>query len=295
MQLQVVQSEKLASIGQLAAGVAHEMNTPIGFVACNFETLQGYMTKVLALLDIYDQLAQKVESSSKEQRLQTLERIKQLKQQMRFDFILKDLEGLFDDSKEGLERVTKIIQNLRDFSRVDQAGDLARYSINEGITATLTVARNAIKYKAEVETELGDVPEILCNSGQINQVFLNILVNAAQAIGSQEREGTGHIAIRTFEADGYVVCEIEDDGPGIPADTLRKVFNPFFTTKPIGKGTGLGLSVSHDIITNKHKGQLLVQSQEGQGTTFTIRLPLAPAKAAQEKPEPALIGVETDG
>ncbi len=295
MQLQLVQSEKLASIGQLAAGVAHEMNTPIGFVACNFETLEGYMTKVLALLDIYDQLAQKVESSNKEQRLQTLERIKQLKEHMRFGFILKDLEGLFDDSKEGLGRVTKIIQNLRNFSRVDQAGDVARYSVNEGITATLTVARNEIKYRAEVETKLGDVPEILCNPGQINQVFLNILVNAAQAIGGQEREGTGHITIRTFEADGGVVCEIEDDGPGIPADKLRRVFDPFFTTKPAGKGTGLGLSISHDIIVSKHKGQLLVESAEGQGAKFTLKLPLAPAKATPEKPEQVRIGAETDG
>ncbi len=295
MQSQLVQSEKLASIGQLAAGVAHEMNTPVGFVACNFETLESYMKKVLALLDVYDQLAQKVESSDKEQRLQTLEKIKQLKEQMRFDFILKDLEGLFEDSKEGIERVTKIIQNLRDFSRVDQAGDLARYSINDGITATLTVARNAIKYKAEVETDFGEVREVFCNPGQINQVFLNILVNGAQAIESQEREDMGHIAIQTSEEDGYVVCQITDDGPGIPADKLRKVFDPFFTTKPAGKGTGLGLSVSYDIIVNKHKGQLLVDSKEGQGTKFTIKLPLAPVKTAPEKSENVLIGVETDG
>lgn len=295
MQSQLVQSEKLASIGQLAAGVAHEMNTPVGFVACNFETLESYMQKVLILLDLYDLLAQKVEASDKDQRLATLEKIKQHKQRMRFDFILKDLEGLFEDSKEGLERVTRIIQNLRDFSRVDQAGDLARYSINEGISATLTVARNEIKYRADVETDFGEVSEIFCNPGQINQVFLNILVNAAQAIESQEREGTGHIAVRTWEADGYVVCEIEDDGPGIPTDTLRKVFDPFYTTKPAGKGTGLGLSVSYDIIVNKHKGQLLVESKEGQGTKFTIKLPLSPVKAAPKKPEQATIGVETDG
>ncbi len=295
MQSQLVQSEKLTSIGQLAAGVAHEMNTPVGFVACNFETLESYMKKVLALLNVYDQLAQKVESSDKEQRLQTLDKIKKLKDQMRFAFILKDLAGLFEDSKEGLNRVTKIIQNLRDFSRVDQAGDLARYSINEGMTATLTVARNEIKYRAEVKTEFGEVSEIFCNPGQINQVFLNILVNAAQAIESQERQSTGHIAIRTHEADGYVVCEIEDDGPGIPTDTLRKVFDPFFTTKPAGKGTGLGLSVSYDIIVNKHKGQLSVESKEDQGTKFTIKLPLAPVTTTREKPEKVLIGVKTNG
>jgi PAS domain S-box-containing protein len=295
VQSQLVQSEKLASIGQLAAGVAHEMNTPVGFVACNFETLQSYMNKILSLLDVYDQLAQKVEFSDKEQRLQTLERIKGIKERMRFDFILDDLAGLFEDSKEGLDRVTKIIQNLRDFSRIDQAGDLARYSINEGMTATLTVARNEIKYEAEVTTEFGEVPEVFCNPGQINQVFLNILVNAAQAIDSQERQTKGHIVIRTCEVNGYVVCQIEDDGPGIPADTLRRIFDPFFTTKPAGKGTGLGLSVSYDIIVNKHKGQLSVESKEGQGTKFTIKLPLAPAKTTSEKPDEVLIGVKTDG
>jgi signal transduction histidine kinase len=294
IQSQLVQSEKLASIGQLAAGVAHEMNTPVGFVACNFETLEGYMEKILTLLDIYDQLAQRVESSDKDHRLRTLAKIKELKEKMRFDFILKDLAGLFEDSKEGLERVTKIIQNLRDFSRVDQAGDLARYNINDGITATLTVARNEIKYRAEVKTEFGNASEIFCNPGQINQVFLNILVNAAQAIESQEREGTGHISITTYEADGYVVCEIQDDGPGIPPDKLRKVFDPFFTTKPAGKGTGLGLSVSYDIIVNKHKGQLSVESKEGQGTKFTIKLPTAPVRAAPEEPEKVLVGVATD-
>jgi PAS domain S-box-containing protein len=295
VQSQLVQSEKLASIGQLAAGVAHEMNTPVGFVACNFETLQSYMNKILTLLDIYDQLAQRVESSDKDHRLRTLANIKELKEKMHFDFILKDLEGLFEDSKEGLDRVTKIIQNLRDFSRIDQTGDFARYNINEGIMATLTVARNEIKYRAEVKTDFGEVPDVFCNPGQINQVFLNILVNAAQAIESQERQGAGLITIRTYEADGHVVCEIEDDGPGIPAKTLRRVFDPFFTTKPAGKGTGLGLSVSYDIITNKHKGRISVESEEGHGTKFTIKLPLVAAKAAHEDPKKVLTGVETDG
>jgi signal transduction histidine kinase len=295
MQSQLVQSEKLASIGQLAAGVAHEMNTPLGYVACNFETLEGYVKKVLALLDGYDRLAQIVESSDKEQQLQALQTIEQLKQQMQLDLVLRDIEGLFEDSKEGLDRVAKIIQSLRDFSRVDQAGDLANYNINEGITATLTVAQNELRGKAEVETELGDVPEICCHPGQINQVFLNVLINATQAIDSQQREGPGRIRVRTFAADGFVVCEIEDDGPGIPADRLHNVFDPFFTTKPAGQGAGLGLSVAHDIIANKHNGQLLVESTEGQRTQFTIKLPVTPVKVAQEKPEPALIGAETDG
>jgi PAS domain S-box-containing protein len=295
MQSQLFQSEKLASIGQLAAGVAHEMNTPVGFVACNFETLESYMKKILTLLDLHDQLAQKVESADKIQRLETLAKIKELKQQMKFDFILKDLKGLFDDSREGLERVTSIIQNLRDFSRVDQTRDLAMYNINEGLTATLIVARNEIKYRAEVSTEFGDIPEVFCNPGQINQVFLNLLVNAAQAIESQERPARGHIAIRTYRADTEVVCEIEDDGPGIPPENLRKVFDPFFTTKPSGKGTGLGLSVSYDIIVNKHRGQILVESAIGHGTLFTIRLPISGVALKNDPTEETMAGVTENG
>lgn len=274
MQSQLVQSEKLASIGQLAAGVAHEMNTPVGFVACNFETLEDYLKKILSVLDMYDALARSVEASDKEHRLKTLEEIKTAKKQMQFDHILTDLKGLFEDSREGLDRVTNIIQNLRDFSRIDQTSDIAEYNINEGIKTTLIVARNEIKYDAEVRTEFGDIRPVFCNAGQINQVFLNILVNAVQAIRSLSRETPGSITIRTYQTETSVVCEIEDDGPGIPSDVLPRIFDPFFTTKPPGKGTGLGLSVSYDIIVNKHKGQILADNQKDRGARFTIMLPL---------------------
>jgi PAS domain S-box-containing protein len=295
MQSQLVQSEKLASIGQLAAGVAHEMNTPVGFVACNFETLDAYLKEILELLALYHRLADCVEGADKIERLRTLQQIKEAKRQMQFDRILDDLQGLFEDSREGLSRVTNIIQNLRYFSRLDQAGDLAAYSVNDGIRATLTVARNEIKYDAEVKTEFDDVPLVFCNSGQVNQVFLNILVNAAQAIRSQAREMPGTIVVRTYCRDSDVVCEIEDDGPGIPQDKVSRVFDPFYTTKPAGKGTGLGLSVSYDIIVNKHKGQLSVESEEGRGTKFTIVLPVNSHKLENLLPETARTGECTDG
>ncbi len=274
MQSQVIQSEKLASIGQLAAGVAHEMNTPVGFVASNFQTLQSYMNKFLKLFAVYESLAQTVESGDKEGRMARVNQINQLREQTKIDFVIGDLEELFNDSREGLERVTNIIQNLRDFSRVDQSGDCAEYDLKEGLSTTLTVARNEIKYDADVELDLSDVPTVVCHSGQINQVFLNILVNAAQAIKNEEdRQEKGLIRVRTYATETHVVCEIVDNGPGIPPEVVSRVFDPFFTTKPPGKGTGLGLSVSYDIVVNKHKGQLLVDSRVGEGTTFTVKLP----------------------
>ncbi|MBA7620049.1 Adaptive-response sensory-kinase SasA [subsurface metagenome] len=274
VQSQMVQSEKLASIGELAAGVAHEMNNPVGFVASNFETLENYIKKIQSLLETYGELVKQIETSEKTELLNKAHDIDQSRDDMKIDFILGDIQGLLDDSKEGLDRVTNIIQNLRDFSRIDQPGSLDEYNLNDGIGSTLVVARNEIKYDTDIKTDLGELPHISCNSGQINQVFLNILVNAAQAIKSQERDDKGTITIRTYASDDEVVCEISDDGPGIPADKLSKVFDPFFTTKPAGKGTGLGLSVSYDIIVNKHNGKLLSESTVGEGAKFTIKLPI---------------------
>ncbi|GAH77905.1 unnamed protein product, partial [marine sediment metagenome] len=202
---------------------------------------------------------------------------------MKIDFVLEDIQELFDDSKEGLERVTTIVQNLRDFSRIDQAQDFAEYNINDGIEATLVVAKNEIKYDTNIEMEFSEVPPVFCNSGQVNQVFLNVLMNAAQAIKSQGRDDKGTITIKTYAMDNDVVCEISDDGPGIAADKLSKVFDPFFTTKPVGKGTGLGLSVSYDIVVNKHKGQLLAESTVGKGAKFIIKLPIERKEQNDEK------------
>jgi len=279
----------------LAAGVAHEMNTPVGFVACNFETLDNYMKKIRRLLEAYDGLAQKVRTLGPGETMQAVQSLDALKAEIRLDFILKDLDCLFEDSREGLERVTDIIRNLRDFARADRTADLAPHNINDGLKATLTVARNEIKYDAEVETDLGELPQIVCNPGQLNQVFLNLLINAVQAIRSQQREGKGTIRVRTYATETDVICEIEDDGPGIAPANLRKIFDPFFTTKPPGKGTGLGLSVSYDIIVNKHHGHISVESEENRGTKFTIRLPVTPVVPAGDVPEEALVGVESDG
>jgi PAS domain S-box-containing protein len=271
-QFQLVQSEKLASIGQLAAGVAHEINNPVGFVSSNFETLENYGSVFLRLISTYDELVKEIQKSAHADWAAKGEAIDKIRNDLKIDFITDDIHCLFEDSREGLDRITKIIQSLRDFSRIDQVSDICEFSFNEGITDTLVVARNEIKYDCDITTDFSDVPPIYCNPGQINQVILNILVNAAQAIKSQDRAESGNIAIKTYKTDESVMCEITDDGPGIPPEIMTKIFDPFFTTKPVGKGTGLGLSISRDIIL-KHKGQLLVNSVVGKGTTFTIKLP----------------------
>ena len=285
MQSQLVQNEKLAAIGQLSAGVAHELNTPVGFVASNFQTLNGYVDKIRQLLHAYETFMKELVARNDEELTTSMQAIDALRKQLKIDFLLEDIGELFTESQEGLERVTSIVRNLRDFSRVDQAQQAVEFDINEGLRATLVVARNEIKYDADVEVDYGDIPPVPCHSGQINQVFLNILVNAAQAIKGQERSDHGMIRIKTFAVEEGVVCQISDNGPGMSPEVMNQIFNPFFTTKEPGKGTGLGMSVSYDIVVKKHQGQISVDSIPGEGTTFTIQLPFV---CADVEGEPAM-------
>lgn len=282
MQSQLVQAEKLAGIGQLAAGVAHELNTPIGFVSCNFETLEKYVTRMWDILDRYDELVADIDHQDAATSMSVARCVAEKRHSMRIDFIREDIAGLFDDCREGLRRVTDIVQTLKDFARIDQVGAFDEYDINEGIRSTLVVTRNELKWHVEVELELSKVPPVVCCPGQINQVLLNLIMNAAQAIESQGRKEKGRIQIRTYATEEQVVCEITDDGPGIEPAVQLKIFDPFFTTKPVGEGTGLGLSVSHDIVVRKHKGELLVDSVVGEGTMFTLRLPQGKLNAKSE-------------
>lgn len=275
MQAQLLQNEKLAAIGQLAAGVAHEINTPVGFVKSNVETLDKYMGKIRQLLDHYHDFVETTAASKDSSLTLKVQAIEQMRQRLNIDFILEDLQSLFLESQEGLGQVADIVQDLRDFARIDQAEAFSDYDLNEGINTTLAVTRNEMDSAIQIHTALGSIPAVPCNASQINQVLHSIVINAVEAIRSQACVDQGLISIETYASEREVVCVIVDDGPGIPSDVLPKVFDPFFTTKSEGKGMGLSLSLAYDIVVNKHCGQLTVESQVGQGTTFILTLPMA--------------------
>ena len=261
--IHMMHQEKMASVGQLAAGVAHEINNPLGFISSNFAILHDYMRK---FVECYKVMMESPES-------QAIEKVKNYTKEEGFSYMIEDLDELFKETSIGVERVTKIVKSLRNFSRVDNPDFFETYDVNEGLKDTLTIANNNIKYTAHVDSEFGDIPGIYGNGSQINQVFLNLLVNAVYAISEKHDKSMGTISVKTYESDQYVVVEIKDDGKGMDKNTMRDLFNPFFTTKPVGEGTGLGLSISYDIIVNKHNGKLLVESELGLGTTFKVYLP----------------------
>jgi PAS domain S-box-containing protein len=262
-QQQLVQSEKMASIGQLAAGVAHEINNPIGYVSSNIRSLKGYMGQILALLDVYEAREGALPAAD-------LAAIRAAKQTADFAFLREDIAQLLSESEEGTERVRKIVQDLRDFSRAETTLDWQAVDLRQGLDSTLNIASNEIKYKADVIREYADIPLVECLPSQLNQVFMNLFVNAAQAVPDSRR---GTITVRTGRAGDDVWIEVADDGAGIPAAIVDRIFDPFFTTKPVGKGTGLGLSLSYGIV-QKHNGRISVSSTPGAGTTFRITLPI---------------------
>ena len=264
---QLLQSEKLAAIGQLAAGVAHEVNNPIGFVNSNLGTLGGYVDDLLNLIDAYEAAEPGLTLAP-----EAAERLRAAKARADLDFVREDIRSLIAESIEGTSRVRHIVQSLRDFSRL---GDVQWQpaDLQAGLESTLNMARNEIKYKAEIERDYGELPLVECIPAQINQVFLNLLVNAAQSI-----DGQGRITLRTRRIGPEVAISIIDTGRGIPEALRTRIFEPFFTTKTVGQGTGLGLSISYGII-QKHGGRIEVDSTVGQGSAFTIWLPVTRAPA----------------
>ena len=257
---QLLQSEKMASIGQLAAGVAHEINNPVGFVNSNLGTLNKYITSMFKVIDAYEGASSAIDAAK-------LTQVNQAKQEVDYSYLKEDIPSLMKESQDGLARVKRIVQDLKDFSHVDESNwQLA--NLEQGMDSTLNVVANEIKYKAKVVKEYAGIPDVECMPSQINQVFMNMLVNAAQAI---EKDGT--ITVRSGTGGDEVWVEVEDTGKGISPEHLNRIFDPFFTTKPVGKGTGLGLSLSYGIV-KKHNGRIEVKSEMGKGSTFRVWLPI---------------------
>lgn len=262
VQGQLVHSEKMASLGQLAAGIAHELNNPAGFIYSNMAVLPQYVSKLQQMLLVYDNLSLN-ESDAK--------RILAARTNIDFDHILSDLASIAADSYDGAQRIRDIVQNLRLFSRLDEA-ELKQVDLHEGIESTLRLlSQYYTSSHITLKRDYGNIPLVTCYAGQLNQVWMNLLVNAAQSIGGVQ----GEVCITTRVEDETISTSISDTGSGIAPEHLNKIFDPFFTTKPVGDGTGLGLSISHGIVV-RHGGVLSVESVIDRGATFTVSLPVNP-------------------
>ncbi len=261
-QSQLLQSEKMASVGQLAAGVAHEINNPIGFVHANLSVLRQYVEDIFKVLAVYGRIERALPDDHPE-----LGQLRDVKQRVEIDYLCNDTLDLLSETQGGVTRVKKIVQDLKDFSHLDKA-EWQRFDIHQCLDSTLNMIAHELKYKVDVIKEYGQLPQIHCLPFQLSQVFVNLLMNAAQAIDQR-----GNVNIRTTSDGDSVWIAVSDTGGGIEPAHLRRIFEPFFTTKPVGMGTGLGLSVSYSII-QRHGGTIEASSQPGSGTTFTIRLPI---------------------
>jgi len=266
-QAQLIHSEKMASLGQVAAGVAHELNNPINFIYSNLDHLRDYIDRLKRMLEVYSSIT--LEDRKKE------ELIRKTKEEIELDFILKDLDKLIKTFYDGAERVKNLVWNLRSFSRSDDK-EPQDVDIHECMENTLALLSHIYKHRITLHREYGDIPKISGYASHLNQVFMNLLANAGQAI-----QGQGDVWITTKQQGDKVIISIRDNGKGIPKENIPKIFDPFFTTKNKGEGIGLGLSISYGLI-EKHKGRISVESQEGVGTTFTIELPIDPARAERQ-------------
>lgn len=273
MQLQLVQSEKMASIGQLASGVAHEINNPIGFVKSNLGSLAVYVEALLEIVRAYEQV-EHVHGEAVEVALQAIE---QRKKDIDYGYVVEDVRKLIDESVEGVQRVSQIVLDLKNFSR---AGDVSAQpaDLQAGIESTINVVWNQLKYKVDVVREYASLPLVSCVASQINQVVMNLLTNAEQAISER-----GTITVRTGMQADTVWFEVQDTGCGIAPDKQARIFEPFYTSKPIGQGTGLGLSISFGIV-QRHGGSITVQSAPGAGSTFRVTLPISHPQALEGEP-----------
>ncbi len=274
-QFHLIQSEKMAAIGSLVAGIAHEINNPMGFISSNFEILQKYFSRLFEYLNYIHEIYSNVDLEESPFYPLAKEVLAQHKK-LKIDVVLNELEGVINDSQSGVQRVTAIIQSLRVFARSVQDDEKDTYSLIDIMDQVNLISNNEIKYVAEIKMNIPDDIILFCNKVQIGQVFINLLVNAAQAIKEQQRNELGSITIIAEHNEEFIAVHFIDDGPGIPDENRLKIFDPFFTTKEVGQGTGLGLSISYDIIVNKHGGSIDMNTEIGKGTEFIVKLPVAP-------------------
>jgi two-component system NtrC family sensor kinase len=262
LQAQLVHTEKMASLGQLSAGIAHELNNPAGFVYGNMDLLKGYVSELSKLFDAYDQVALPEDATLV---------VDSLKTRIGYERIMGDLNSIISDCREGAQRICDVVKNLRLFSRLDEA-ELKSIDIHEGIDSTIRLLSSYYgNGHIELRRDYTDLPLVNCYAGQLNQVWMNLLVNAAQAV-----RDAGEVTITTRLEGSLIAVAISDTGSGIPESDLSRIFDPFFTTKPVGEGTGLGLSISYGIV-QRHGGTITVVSEVGKGTTFTVRIPIRAA------------------
>lgn len=268
-QQQLIQSEKLASLGQMVGGVAHEINTPLGYVRSNTTIINDLLEDTDHMIKEFRWLLRLIQSSDakEEEVADQFRKVNELAQNLEQANPIGESKELLEDTLRGLDDISEMVVNLRDFCRVDR-DKLDRFDVNEGLEKTLSIAHNNLKHRAEVIKDFGEVPAITASPSQINQVFLNLVNNAAQALN-----GEGHIWLSTRADDQAVTVSIRDDGEGIPEDVKDKIFDPFFTTKDVGEGTGMGLSIAYRIL-EQHKADIQVDSRPGQGTEFTLRFPI---------------------
>ena len=275
-------SQKLEAVGRLAAGVAHEINTPIQFVGDNTRFLQNSFHDELQLVHKYQELY--TAATAGEISPQLLQELAAVREKADWDYLEQEIPRAMEQMLEGLSRVSTIVRGMKEFSHVDRTNEKTPGDLNRALESTLIVARNELKYVADVETQFGELPPVLCHLGDLNQVFLNLLVNSAHAIDDviKSTGGKGKITVRTRVNEDCVEIAISDTGGGIPGEIQEKIFDPFFTTKGVGKGTGQGLALARAIVVEKHGGSLTFETQPGKGTTFLIRLPLSGAMKREE-------------
>jgi len=267
-QMALVQSEKMASLGQMVAGIAHEINTPLGYVQNNVAVGQEMFTQVEAMIDVYEKLIDSLldEYVSEEQIAAQMQQVAEFRANNSTREMIGSMQGLIDDTLYGVGQISELVLNLKNFSRLDAVAT-ETVDLHECIESALNIGRNVLKHRVEVIRDFGALPAVTCSPSQLNQVFLNLFTNAAQAI-----DVNGRLTIRTWHENGEVQISVADTGKGISPEHLSRIFDPFFTTKPVGEGTGLGLAITHQII-QQHGGEITVESATGAGTRFHIRLP----------------------